>query len=54
LPNPSLHLTANSVVVFQSSVPYQSLVVIQRFVPTLLAAGVGELWGQTSKAELTN
>jgi len=39
LSNQSLHLTANSVAVFQSFVAYQSLVVFQNFVPILLAAG---------------
>jgi hypothetical protein len=39
LPNQALHLTANSVVGLQSSVPYQRLVVFSKFVPILLAAG---------------
>jgi hypothetical protein len=34
-----LHLTANSVAVFQSSVSYQSSLVFSKFVPILLEAG---------------
>jgi hypothetical protein len=37
--NQSLHLTANSVVVFQSSVPHQSLAVFQSLCHVMLAAG---------------